>query len=71
MFRKKTAAHLYDKETQQPVIRASICNGEQVAGFKERNTGKFTEVSLIRSRKDLEEFMRAYGVEESDIKKEW
>ncbi len=71
MFRKKTATQPYDKETQQPVIRASICNGEQVIGFKEKGTGKFTEVSLIRSRKDLEKFLETYGVAESDIKKEW
>lgn len=24
-----------DKENKKPVIKASICNGEQVAGFKE------------------------------------
>ena len=25
----------YDKENKKPVIKASICNGEQVAGFKD------------------------------------
>ena len=27
-------AYDYDPEKEIPVIRASICNGEQVAGFK-------------------------------------
>ena len=56
MFRKKVSRHPYNKETEQPVIKASICNGEQVAGFKEIATGKFTEVAFIRNRKDLEQF---------------
>ena len=30
----------YDKENKKPVIKASICNGEQVAGFKDIHTGK-------------------------------
>ena len=51
------------------VIKASICNGEQVAGFKNKKTGQFTEVMLIQSDKDLEEFKKRYGVEE--IKKEY
>lgn len=62
------------RETYNPieytaVIKASICNGEQVAGFKNKKTGQFTEVMLIQSEKDLEEFKKRYGVEE--IKKEY
>ncbi len=37
----------FDPETQKPVIRCSICNGEQIAGFKDKKTGKFTEVLLV------------------------
>ena len=33
-FKKKTVIKTYDKENKKPVIKASICNGEQVAGFK-------------------------------------
>ena len=54
-----------------PTIRASICTGEQVAGLKDPVSGKFTEVMLIRSDKDLREFCESYGVRESDIKREW
>ena len=54
----------YDRENQKPVIRASICTGEQVAGFKDIHTGDFQEVMLIRGNADLAEFMRMYGIEE-------
>lgn len=54
----------YDLQSHIPVIRCSICNGEQVAGFKEKKTGQFKEVMLIRNEKDLEEFKERYGVEE-------
>ena len=29
---KKTVTKTYDKENKKPVIKAGICNGEQVAG---------------------------------------
>ena len=32
IFRKKTVTKTYDKKNKKPVIKASICNGEQVAG---------------------------------------
>ncbi len=71
MFRKKIKTQGYSKEEQRPVIRASICTGEQVAGFKSIQTGKFTEIMLIRDRRDLEEFLEAYGVAAEEITKEW
>ena len=36
LFKKKGVVQSYDKENKKPVIKASICNGEQVAGFKEK-----------------------------------
>ena len=53
-FWKKKAAkpeYPYDPETERPVIRASICTGEQVAGFKNKTTGAFREIMLIRSER--------------------
>ena len=38
LFKKKTVAKIYDKENKKPVIKASICNGEQVTGFKDIHT---------------------------------
>lgn len=66
---KKTI--LYDKEGKIPVIRASICTGEKVAGFKDEHTGKFDDLMLIKKDADLKEFLRLYQVKEDEIKKEW
>ena len=69
--RKKPAAVPYDKSGKIPVIRSSICTGEQVAGFKDTVSGKFQELMLIRDDSDLSEFLQRYQVEESEIKREW
>ncbi|MDE7323604.1 MAG: aspartate dehydrogenase [Lachnospiraceae bacterium] len=63
MFKKKKKKAIYDKENQIPILKCSICNGEQVAGFKDIHTGKFQEVMLIRNQKDLDSFKELYGVE--------
>ena len=70
LFNKKPARQTYDKENQKPVIKASICNGEQVAGFKDIHTGKFEEVMLIKSSADLDTFKSMYGIDEN-IEKEY
>ena len=62
LFRKPKGPG-YDPGKQFPVIRKSICTGEAVAGFSDRTTGKFSEVMLIRTPKDLEDFRRQYGIE--------
>lgn len=54
----------YDHENQRPILRCSICTGEQVAGFKNIHTGRFEEVMLIRNDRELREFMEQYGVSE-------
>lgn len=61
----------YDRENEIPVIRSSICTGEQVAGFKDKKTGHFEEVMLLKNGEDREIFIRTYGIEPSEIKKEW
>ena len=61
-FKKKTEKKTYDKENKRPVIRASICTGEKVAGFQDIHTESFQEVMLIRGPKDLEQFKREYGI---------
>lgn len=52
----------FPPETHDAVIRSSICTGEKVAGFRNKKDGNFTEVMLIRSDKDLEEFKTRYHV---------
>lgn len=72
MFKKKTATPkvAYDSENCKPILKCSICNGEQVAGFKNLQTGKFEEVMLIRGPEDLFAFKKQYGIEE-EIAKEY
>ena len=48
----------------KPVIRASICTGEEVAGFRDIRTGKIEEIMLIRSPEDLERFKEIYEITE-------
>ena len=59
------------KETLRPVIRTSICTGEQVAGFRNIQTGKFSECLLIRDSGDLKEFLETYDISEGDIRREY
>ncbi len=69
---KKTSSlptYTFDPAKEKPIIRASICTGEQVAGFKDLVTGQFHEIMLIRGEKDLEDFKKAYGVEK--VEKEY
>ena len=44
LFKKKIVKKTYDREHMKPVIRASICTGEEVAGFKDIRTGKIEEI---------------------------
>ena len=69
--RRKPPAADYDKSGTIPVIRSSICTGEQVAGFKDIVSGKFEELMLIRNTQDFQEFLCRYQVEETEIKREW
>ena len=70
LFKKKTEKKTYDREYMKPVIRASICTGEEVAGFKDIRTGKIEEIMLIRSLEDLEKFKEIYEITEK-ISKEY
>lgn len=71
MFRKRVKKQTYDKETLRPVIRSSICTGEQVAGFRNLQTGKFSEVMLIRNGGDLQEFLDTYALSEAEVRREY
>ena len=70
-FTKKKEAEplVYDREKEYPVLHCSICNGEQVAGFKNRDTGHFREITLIHTPAELDTFMKQCGI--SEITKEY
>ena len=63
MFRKKPAPATPEKHQGRPAIRCSICTGEQVAGFRDPETGRFEEVMLLRTPEDLDWFRKRYGIE--------
>lgn len=69
MFGKKVKKAEYDKENKRPVVRCSICTGEQAAGFQDIRSGRFEEVMLIKSDKDLDTFKRMYDLQ--DVPKEY
>ena len=68
MFRRKKQVSriAYDPTAQKPVIRSSICTGEQVGGLRDLRTGKFTDVMFIRDDADLREFQAMVGTTQID-----
>ena len=71
LFGRNRKKCVYDREYLRPVFRSSICVGEQVAGFRNIHTGKFSEVMLIRNVGDLKEFQEEYDISEADIATEY
>lgn len=72
MFKKKKQeVKTFDKETLYPVIHKSVCTGEKMAGFKHRDSGKFVEVMLIKDSKDMDEFLKTYGLNKDEVKTEY
>ncbi len=61
-LKKKRPSKSYDEKSKKPVIKCSICNSEQVAGFKNIHSGAFEEIMLIRSPQELEDFKDLYGI---------
>ena len=73
MFNKKKKnpyEPTYDLDNYIPMIHASICTGEQVIGFKDKKTGQFIEISLVKDFNDIEDFRKKYNVT-GEIKKEY
>lgn len=70
-FRKERPAEktAYPPAEYEPVLRCSICTGEQVACMRRRSDGKLIELMLIRSPEDLKIFCRDYHVAEDSIRK--
>lgn len=69
--KKSSQQQSFDRDTEFPVIRSSICTGEQVAGFKHKQTGAFREIMCLRTVADKEQFMEQFGIKAEEIKKEY
>ena len=61
--RSKPKPQRYDASVQKPILHKSICTGETTAGFLDLCGGRYHEVMLIRSDRDLKAFMDAYGID--------
>ena len=53
----------------EPVLRCSICTGEQVLCARNSGTGELHEIMLIRRPDDLAGFCGANGIAVSDVQK--
>ena len=62
LFRKKKDQIAYDSQKKRPVIKCSICTGEQVAGFQDIHNATFEDVMLIRGKEDMKAFREKYGI---------
>lgn len=53
----------------EPVLRCSICTGEQTLCARERGTDRLEELMLIRNPAELEGFCEQNGYKAEDIEK--
>lgn len=63
---QKDPAGSFDRERERAVLHVSICTGETVAGFEDKESHAFRDVCLIRGEGDLESFRREYGIGEDE-----
>lgn len=69
LFSKKKTEYPKMPEGCEPVLRCSICTGEQTLCARDVETGKLHELMLIRDPSDLEGFCAANGLSANDIQK--
>lgn len=67
MFRKKSRKLSFDRTLFRPVIRKSICTGEESFGFLRLSDSAFLEVSLIRSPSELESMLSSYSLSRDEV----
>ena len=67
--KKKKDVPTIQIEQFEPVLRSSICTGEQVLCMKDRKTGEMHQLMLIRSFSDLKEFCDANGIAPESVRK--
>ena len=68
--KKRIEKKSYDRDNMKAILHASICTGETVAGFKDKRTGRFEEIMLIKSEADKELFKEIYDIT-SDLPTEY
>ena len=70
LFGKKPPSPIpYDPAVQEPALRSSICTGETVVGFLDRETGRFREYELARTQGDVDAFCKRVGVAPEQLRR--
>ena len=67
--KKKSEYPKFPEGDYEPVLRCSICTGEQVLCARERVTGRLVELMLVRSPAQLEGVCAGTGMDPEDIAK--
>lgn len=67
--KKKTEYPKFPEGDCKPVLRCSICTGEQVLCAKDTRTGHLSELMLIRTPGELEGFCEANHIPLESIEK--
>ena len=67
--KKNTNIPVIPKDGGEPVLRCSICTGEQVLCLRYEGQSELREVMLIRSPSELAEVCKANGLDPQSIRK--
>ena len=67
--RKKNEYPVMPEGSFEPVLRCSICTGEQVLCARDRKTGKVVDLMLIRRPDELEGFCEQNNIPPESIRK--
>lgn len=65
-WKNKPKPSAFDADIVRPVLKCSICTGEQVACLQNKATGHVEEIMLIRNDADLARFRQLYGIAPGD-----
>ena len=69
LFNRKKSEYPKMPEGCEPVLRCSICTGEQTLCARDTENGKLHELMLIRRSEQLEGFCMENGISPEDIKR--
>lgn len=58
----------FDRQTQEPAIRKSICTGETTVGFVDLKTGHFSDYMKVTDSAQIDDFCRRTGTERERIR---
>ena len=67
--KKSVSIPVIPEDGGEPVLRCSICTGEQVLCLKYEGQSELREIMLIRSPGELAEVCRANGLDPQTIRK--